>query len=478
MIYENAPIKRAPVLCQLNAAELARCYASGELSPVEVTKAALAHAHHVQGALNAFTFIDSEGALVAARASEHRWRTGCPLSESDGIPATIKDLVWVDGWTVRFGSRTTSEVAMRCDAPSVALLRKAGVVFIGQSASPEFGWKPVTDSPLRGITRNPWDSSKTPGGSSGGAAVAAATGAGVFHLGTDGAGSIRVPASFTGIVGLKPSFGRVPNYPPSGFFSVSHTGPMARSVDDAFRMLRAMSGRDIRDWSQGAGELPGLSLLPVDLATLRVGYWSEASVGSIDHEVRGAVDAVTTALANQGAAIEPFQFPAEDILEMFNQHWLAGAALKFSSLSDAERALVDPGFRMAAEEGQHLTAMNLLGAQVKRAQFGAAMEALFAGVDVVISPGTAIPAFETGVEVPPDSGMRRWTEWTSFSYPLNLSGQPACVIPCGVTRAGLPIGLQIIGRRGEDARVLSVARAIELLIDKSSRSARPSSAAR
>lgn len=466
MFYENAPITRAPSLCQLSAAQLAECYASGEISPMEVARAAIDHAHHVQGALNAFTFIDSEGALIAARASEYRWRMGRPLSESDGIPTTIKDLVWVDGWTVRFGSRTTSEVAMRSDAPSVALLRKAGAVFIGQSASSEFGWKPVTDSPLHGITRNPWESSKTPGGSSGGAAVAAATGAGVFHLGTDAGGSIRVPASFTGIVGLKPSFGRVPNYPPSGFFSVSHTGPMTRSVDDAVRMLRAMSGRDIRDWSQSAGELRGLTLSSIDPATLKIGYWSEPPVGSLDPEVKSAVDAVTTALANQGATIEPFSLPAEDILEMFNQHWLSGAALRFSLLSDADRTLVDPGFRLAAEEGRHLTAMNLLEAQVKRARFGAAMDALLSEVDVVISPATAIPAFKVGSDVPPDRGMRRWTEWTSFSYPLNLSGQPACVIPCGVTRAGLPIGLQIIGPRGEDARVLSVAKAIELLIDE------------
>lgn len=465
MFHESAPITKAPLLCQLSAEELTVRYASGEISPVEVAKAAIDHAHHVQNALNAFTFIDSEGALIAARDSEHRWRMGRPLSESDGIPTTIKDLVWVDGWTVRFGSRTTSEVAMSSDAPSVALLRKAGAVFIGQTASPEFGWKPVTDSPLRGITRNPWKRSKTPGGSSGGAAVAAATGAGVFHLGTDGGGSIRVPASFTGIVGLKPSFGRVPNHPPSGFFSVSHTGPMTRCVDDTTRMLRAMSGRDIRDWSQGSGALQSVTLSSIDPATLKIGYWSTPPVGSLDPEVKNAVDALAAALGGRGAAIEPFDLPPEDILEMFNQHWLAGAALRFSSLSDAERGLVDPGFRAAAEEGRHLTATDLLQAQVTRARFGAAMDALLSEVDVVISPATAIPAFDVGCDVPPDCGMRRWTEWTSFSHPLNLSGQPACVVPCGVTQAGLPIGLQIIGPRGEDARVLSVAKAIERLVD-------------
>ncbi|SDJ76654.1 amidase [Variovorax sp. OV700] len=454
----------APALCQLGAEELAERYSTGDVSPVEVAKATIEQAFRVQESLNAFTFIDVEGAMKAAKSSEDRWRLGSPMSEVDGIPTTLKELVWVDGWKVRFGSNASSEVPLKSDAPSVALLRKSGVVFIGQTASPEFGWKTVTDSPIWGATRNPWNRSKTPGGSSGGGAVAAAAGAGVFHLGTDAGGSIRIPASFTGIVGMKPTFARVPNYPPSGFFSLSHTGPMARTVDDVERMLRAMLGRDLNDWSQRQGDALELMTHAVDISQLKVAFWSKPLAGPLDPEVERAVNATLAELASYGAAIVPFDFPAMDVVSIFDRHWLSGAALKFATLSEMERNLLDPGFHAAAERGSLLSATDLLDAQVSRARFGAAMDRLLCEVDVVISPATSICAFDVGLEVPPDSAMKSWPEWSSFSYPLNLSGQPACVIPCDVLPNGLPIGIQIFGARGQDDRVLAIARAVEALI--------------
>jgi aspartyl-tRNA(Asn)/glutamyl-tRNA(Gln) amidotransferase subunit A len=233
----------------LPAADLLRLYRSKQLSPVEVVEAALARIERFDGDVNAFCLVDGEGALQAARESEARWQAGKPAGLLDGVPATIKDLVLTKGWPTRRGSKTIDPAGpWEEDAPVVARLREAGAVLLGKTTTPEFGWKGVTDNPLTGITRNPWNTGRTPGGSSGGAAVAAALGMGALHIGTDGGGSIRIPAGFTGIFGHKPSFGRVPAYPPSPFATVAHVGPMTRTVEDAALMLTVLSKPDARDW--------------------------------------------------------------------------------------------------------------------------------------------------------------------------------------------------------------------------------------
>lgn len=450
----------------MGAADLADAYRRRDLSPVEAATAAMDRAEEINPQLNAFTLIDREGALAAAAASERRWRDGEPLSPADGIPTTLKDIVWVDGWSVRYGSSTTSTQKFDQDAPSVARLRRGGAVFIGQTTTPEFGWKAVTDSRLFGITRNPWKPTKTSGGSSGGAAVAAATGAGVFHLGTDGGGSIRIPASFCGIVGLKPTFGRVPAYPASPFGTVAHVGPMARTVADTAAMLKAMSGRDVQDWAQGPGKLPPLDPEAIDLTGLRIGYWAEPPVGVLDLSVKSVVDARVATLKSAGASVETVDLPGEDLSDLFRHHWFTGAAARLAQIPQDKRDAIDPGLVDVAEQGAKLDARSLVAAQLRRAEFGAAMDKLLEGFDFLVSPGTAIPAFDAGVEVPAGSGFRRWTDWAGFSFPINLSQQPACVIPCGMTADGLPIGFQVIGARGEDARVLSAAQGLEVLFSE------------
>ena len=257
----RTPLDDAPDLCRLGAATLARRYADRSCSPVEAAEAALARAAAIQQRFNPFSHLDPEGALAAARASEARWLAGSPLGPLDGVPVTIKDIVWVRGWTVRYGTRTSPGVNAAEDAPAVAQLRAAGAVLLGLTTTPEFGWKAVTDSVLTGVTRNPWDAARTTGGSSGGAAAACACGAGVLHLGTDGGGSIRIPAGFCGVVGHKPTFGRVPAYPASSFGTIAHLGAIARSVADAALMLQAMSGRDLRDWQQSPWPVPEVAPL-------------------------------------------------------------------------------------------------------------------------------------------------------------------------------------------------------------------------
>lgn len=446
-------------------AALGRAFASGAASPVEVTRAALDRAQAIDPELNAFVSIDRDGALSAARASEARWRAGEPLSPIDGIPTTLKDIVRVKGWAVRYGSATTSDTPYEDDAPAVARLRAAGAVFIGLTTSPEFGWKAVTDGPTYGITRNPWNPALAAGGSSGGAAVAAACDAGVLHLGTDGGGSIRVPAAFCGIAGLKPTFGRVPAFPPSSFGTVAHIGPMARHAADLAPMLAAMSGRDFADWAQGAGALASLD--PVDPASVfagaRVGVWSVPPCGFVDPRVAAAFEAALIRLETLGARLVPFTLPdADRLTDVFEKHWFTGAANRLTQVPAERRGAIDPGFLEVAAAGAAMSAVDLVAAQMARTDYGAKMDRLLAeSFDFVVSPGVAIPPFEAGREVPEASGLTRWHQWAGFSFPVNLSQQPAAVVPSEPTPEGLPTSLQIVAARGADARVLAAAEAFE-----------------
>ena len=462
--YDQYSLLDLPELCGKSAVQLGSAYQHGALSPVEVTKAHLARADLVDTVLNAFTLIDRDGALAAARASEERWRPGTPSGPLDGIPVTLKDAVTVKGWPSRYGSRATDATPQRVDSPTVRLLRQAGAVLIGQTAIPEFGWKALTDGPLYGITRNPWNPELTPGGSSGGAAVAAATGAGVLHLGTDGGGSIRVPAAFNGVVGHKPTFGRVPAYPSSPFGTLSHIGPIARRVADASLMLDVLSGKDRRDWNQNPLAFPPRDSAPLEaLAGARIGLWVEPPAGSLADDVAEVFGEAAALIGAHGARLEPINPPLDGVLDLFHLLWFSGAASVVGSVGAGARQKMDRGLLSIGEAGTRFTAADYVAAGIRRAEFGAAMEALFETCDLIISPATTVTPFAVGAEVPPGSGLERWTEWASFSFPLNLSQQPACTVPCGRTAEGLPVGLQIIGRRGADWNVLAAAAACEQL---------------
>ena len=447
---------------RLSVATLADAFSSGKMSPVEVTKTMLARAEAVNAELNAFTMIDHEGALAAAHASEKRWKAGVPLSSIDGVPTTLKDIVYCKTLDVRYGSKATNFILDASDAPSVSRLRNAGAVFLGLTIMPEFGWKAVTDNPKNGITRNPWNPTKTPGGSSGGAAVAAATGAGVLHLGTDGGGSIRIPASFTGIVGHKPSFGRIAAFPLSVFGTVAHIGPMGRTVSDVAAMLSIMSGQDIRDWTQPPTAFPPITLQPTNWSGKRIAYWKQPCIGSVEPAIASAIEAVLSDLEISGAEIQEIKLPDQDaLLEIFYRHWYVGAASRLSSIDETLHGLLDPGFLKAARAGQRYTAVDRMQAEIQRAQYGAKMDALLEEFDYIISPTVQISPFDAGNEVPEGKNFKTWIEWSSFSFPINLSQQPACSVPCGFTSESLPIGLQIIGARGDDSRVLSAALSYE-----------------
>jgi aspartyl-tRNA(Asn)/glutamyl-tRNA(Gln) amidotransferase subunit A len=447
----------------LSATALLRLYRRKELSPVEATRACLDRIARWNDRLHAFCLVDGEAALAAARESEARWLRGAPAGLLDGVPATIKDLILTRGWIARRGSHTTeSHPPAAADAPATARLREAGAVLLGSTTTPEFGWKGVTDNPLGHVARNPWDIARTPGGSSGGAAVAAALGMGAVHVGTDGGGSIRIPASFCGIVGLKPTFGRVPAWPLSPFGTVAHLGPMTRTVEDAALMLTVISRPDIRDWTA----------LPVDdtdyrvglgggLAGLRIAASPTLGFVEVHPEVAASFDAALAVLAELGARIEPVDPPVGRPGSIFARTWFPAAARLLEKLPAEQRARLDPGFVAMAGQGARYSRAEIQDAMLERGELGATMQGFLSDYDLLVTPSTALPAFAAGVEYPDPERPERWSEWAGFSYPFNLTQQPAISLPCGFAADGLPIGLQLVAAKYADALVLRAARAFE-----------------
>ena len=448
---------------RLPATELVTRFVAGDLSPVDATQACLDRIGQTNPALNAMNLVDADGALAAARQAEKRYRAGTPLSPIDGVPITIKDIVLVRGWPTRRGSRTIDpDQPWLEDAPAPARLREAGAVPLGRTTTPEFGWKGVTDSPLTGITRNPWDRDKAPGGSSGGAAVAAAVGMAPLNIGTDGGGSIRIPAAFTGIFGFKPSFGRVPAYPPSPFGTLAHLGPMTRTVADAAAMLTVMARPDPRDWhARPYGPEDFARTLDAGVGGLRIGFAPTLDRAQVDPEIARLVAEAAAVFETLGATVEEVAPPLADAARVFDTLWAAGAAAVYRTVPADRRDRVDPGFRAVAEAAGSMPAETLHGADLARGAIGGAMNRFFGTVDLLLTPAEPIAAFEAGHDVPPGGPYRGWPDWTPFTYPFNLTQQPAASVPCGLTAAGLPAGLQIVGPAHQDALVLRAAAAFE-----------------
>jgi aspartyl-tRNA(Asn)/glutamyl-tRNA(Gln) amidotransferase subunit A len=447
----------------LSAAELCQLYRTGQLSPVETTRAVLERIERLDPQVNAFCLIDGERALAAARASEARWQRGEPCGEVDGVPATIKDVVLTRGWPTLRGSLAIGrEQPWDEDAPATARLRAQGAVLIGKTTTPEFGWKAVTDCALTGITRNPWDTSKTPGGSSGGAAVAAALGMGVLHVGTDGGGSIRIPASFTGVFGLKPSFGRVPAYPASPFGTLAHIGPLTRTVSDAAVMLNVLALPDSRDWFalpyDGRDHRIGLE---DGVRGLRIAFSPTLGFAEVDPEVADLVAGAAGVLVELGATVEQVDAIVADPLDVFACHWYVGAANLLRAFTAEQRTQMDHGLREIAAAGEQISLVDYLSAARQRAELGTAMRRFHETYDLLLTPTLPLAAFAAGQERPDPAQQPRWFHWAPFSNPFNLTQQPAASVPCGRTASGLPVGLQIVGPMHADALVLRAARAFE-----------------
>ena len=447
----------------LTAGQLVAQYRMRRLSPVEVTAAVLQRIAQLNPVYNAFCVVDEAAALESARQSEARWQRSEPLGPVDGVPATVKDLVLSKGWPTLRGSRTIDpNQVWDEDAPPVARLREQGAILLGKTTTPEFGWKGVTDSPLTGVTLNPWDRRMTPGGSSGGAAVAAALGMGTLNVATDGGGSIRIPAGFCGLFGIKPTWGLVPVYPHSPAWTLWHQGPITRTVADAALMLTLIARPDARDWAAG----PALGIdytedLNKGVEDLRIGYSRTLGYAKVDAAVGRLVDRAVLEFAALGARVEELDLVLEDPIHIMQPLWAVALALAIEPMSREQRALCDPPMLELAQMGLALSAIQYRQLERGRDALGRRMNAMHTEYDLLVTPQLATTAFAAGHEVPPGSELKRWWQWSPFTYPFNLTQQPAATVPCGFAPNGLPVALQIVGAKYADALVLRAARAYE-----------------
>ncbi len=449
----------------LSAAELSTAYREQTLSPVEVAEFLLGRIDALDAGINSFCLIDADRTMAMAEASERRWREGEPLSPLDGVPVGVKDLLITKDWPTLRGSLTVDKnQTWDADAPTVARLREAGAVLIGKTTTPEFGWKGSCDSPLTGVTRNPWDRNTTPGGSSGGSCAAIAAGFCPLALGTDGGGSIRIPAAFTGTFGLKPSFGRVPAYPLSPFGTVAHVGPQTRTVEDAALLMNVISRPDARDWYAAAYDRRDFTDgLEAGIKGVRIAFSPRLGFApQIDPEVEAAVEKAVETFRALGATVERTDPPMGEATRIFKTTWWGAAGHFLGSLPPEKRAQLDPGLRRMVEAGQAMSKQEIMQAALDRATLGSAFRQFMANYDFLVTPATATPAFSINQPVSPweDDG-NAWMRWTPFTYPFNLTQNPAAAITCGFTKAGLPIAIQIVGRMHDDWAVLRAAKAYE-----------------
>jgi aspartyl-tRNA(Asn)/glutamyl-tRNA(Gln) amidotransferase subunit A len=452
-------------LCWRSATELATLIRRRKLSPVEVVDAVLDRIERVNPGLNAYVTVTAAEARRAARAAERAvTRRSARLGPLHGVPFSVKDLVLTRGVLTTFGTPLFRDHVPAEDAPMVARLQAAGAILVGKTNTPTFGWIGATHNLLFGATRNPWQPERTPGGSSGGASAAVAAGLAPLAIGTDGGGSIRIPASFSGIFGLKPSFGRVPTYPPSGTF-LSHIGPMTRTVADAALMLQVSAGPDGRDpYSLPAEGVDYLRLLARGVRGLRVAYAGDLGFAEVvDPEVATVCARAARVFRGLGCRVETvsprWPSPGECWFEIF----YAGIAARLLPFRD-RRDEIDPGLAAILDRVLGTSPTRLPEAWTERlAWCGQHPRALFEKYDLLLTPTVACPAFPLGLDFPTEVGGTAVSPmmWTPFTFPFNLTGHPAASLPCGFTKEGLPVGLQIVGRRFEDGTVLRAAAAFE-----------------
>jgi aspartyl-tRNA(Asn)/glutamyl-tRNA(Gln) amidotransferase subunit A len=448
-------------LPDLTATELSRLYAVGDLSPVEVTSAVLARIEAWEPDLAATWALDAKAALAAARASEARWRKGEALGPLDGVPVTIKELIATRGVAKPLGSAASDLAPEPIDAPPAARLREAGAVILAKTTNPDFGMLSSGLSSFHALSRNPWDLAKTPGGSSAGAGSAAAAGYGPLHLGTDIGGSIRLPAGWCGIYGLKPSNGRIPIDPP---YIGRCAGPMTRTVEDAALAMTVLSKPDWRDYMSLPPETIAWDDLEIDLRGLRIGLMLDAGAGlPVEPEVAGAVAAAAKAFEAAGAILEPFApYLTREMLDGLDLFWRTRSLNDLDALPPerAERALPYILEWARAARGADGIAVYRGFNQIQRMREAGAKA--FQPFDFVISPSAPMPAFDAELPSPTNDPARPF-EHIGFTVAFNMTEQPAASINCGYTAQGLPIGLQIVGRRFDDRGVLALSRAWERL---------------
>jgi aspartyl-tRNA(Asn)/glutamyl-tRNA(Gln) amidotransferase subunit A len=446
------------------ATELAALIRDRKLSPVELTRAVLDRVERLNPVVNAFCTLTPDLAVAAAREAERAVMKGEWRGPLHGIPFSIKDLHYTKGIRTMSGSFIFAERLPDVDPPVVRRLTRAGGVMLGKTTTPEFGWKGLGDSPVTGITRNPWNTAMTTGGSSAGAGAATAAGLGPLHQGSDGAGSIRIPSGFCGIFGLKPSYGRVPMWPISNNDYASHMGPMTRTVADAALMLSVMAGPD--DWDRTSLEAAPddyVGKLGAGIRGLKVAFSPDLGGFPVDPEVADLVKQAVRAFGDLGCVVEEVKPGFADSHDLIRCLWSAHDAGNYAQYLSHWRERMDPGLVACIEDGLQYSMVEYVEARGQKLAYWDSVRPLFEKFDLLLTPTLSVAAFPVG-RLNPEHWPQHvwdWIRWASFSYPFNFTGQPAASVPVGFTPAGLPVGLQIVGRRFADLTVLQASAAFE-----------------
>ncbi len=446
-----------------SALEIREMVRKKEISPVEVLDATLERLNEVEPKINAFLDVTEKQAREGAKQAEKAVMNGNGIGALCGVPLSVKDLIAVKDARLTFGSRALEDNVSSVDAPSVARARAAGAIIIGKTTTSEFGCKGVGDSPLTGITPNPWNLEKTPGGSSCGAAASIASGVTPFGFGTDGGGSVRIPSSFTGLFGLKAHFGRIPVFPTSATPTLAHVGPLTRTVRDAALLLQVAAGYDPRDPGSVSQEVPDfLAACEKPAKGLKIAWSPTLGYARPSEEVLEITEAAAKVFEELGCEVTEVEtVMEEDPLPLFMAEFFAGAGTRLRPVLENSRDLLDPTVARVLEQalGQEMgeyynTVFQRYDLRVKFAEF-------FEDYDLLLTPTLPVPAFGVGLEVPPGFNEENNLAWIYYTYPFNLTGLPAASIPAGFTKDGLPVGLQIVGAHLMETDILRAAAAFE-----------------
>ena len=437
-----------------------------QISPTEVMRATLDRITALEPKVNAFAHLAADQAMDAARAAERALLGGQRIGRLHGVPVTIKDLSLTKDMPTQFGSHTMAGNQPTEDTALVTRLKDEGGIVVGKTTTSEFGWKGVSESPLTGITHNPWKHGYNAGASSAGAGAAAAAGFGPLHQGSDGAGSIRMPSHFCGIFGLKPSYGRVPNYPAGTLDYTAPSGPMTRTVADSALMLEVMAGPHWMDHaSLEAGPAPYLARLGEGIKGKRVAFSPDLGHARVDPEVAAMVRAAANRFAELGAIVEEVKTPwAAEGPELIRYFWAAHIARLAAKLPEWE-AKMDPGLVACIKDGAAVSISDYVVTRDRKMAYVSGIHKWFEGWDFLLTPSASVAAFPAE-KLMPDHWPQHvwdWVSWAEFSYPFNLSWNPAASVPCGFTAEGLPVGLQIVGTRFDDLGVLQASAAFEAI---------------
>ncbi len=455
-------------LSYLSATRLAALVRERRLSPVELADHFLDRIQRLDSRLNAFSFFDPEHVRAEARAAEIALQSGDRLGPLHGVPIAIKDGIPVKDMPATWGSRILRDYLPAADSPMAARLRGAGAIVLGKTTMPEFGHKGVTDSVLYGITRNPHNLHHSPGGSTGGGAAAVAAGLAPLAIGSDGGGSVRIPASFSGLYGIKPAIGRIPYWPVlTGFEQLTSPGPLANNVADLALALDVLSGPTYRDLS--TLPWPAASYVKAieaaDVNGLRLAWTPDLGVTAVDPEVAATAEVAARRFEEAGCVIEPLDQPFPDLTEpWWDLFCLTFAAARRDDF-DRNRHLLEDTFIVIVEHGLTLSGTDVFHAGNARRTALADTAAIFETYDALLLPTVAVPPLPVGRNaVDPaneyDGGLR---EWAALTFTFNMTGHPAASVPAGFIGDNLPVGLQIVGRRYDEETVLRLARAFEII---------------